>query len=589
MKRTSTQPPSAARDLWRLIRLFRPYRAWMAAGGALALATVLANVGLMAVSGWFISAMALAGLAGTTMNYFTPAALIRLFAIVRTGGRYLERLVTHEATFRLLSELRVWFYTRLEPLAPARLQRYRSADMASRIQSDIDSLNHVYLRVIVPIAVAALGTLIILAVMAAFSPAVAATSAMFLGMAGIALPAYLRIRAAGPGEKLVQTRAALRGVAVDGIQGLAELRVYGAVERHSASLRQLSDDHIEAQGGLSKLTGFSQGALGLCANLALWVTMLLAIPRVYAGTLAAPDLALLALFVLASFEAVAPLPQAFQSLGESLSAVRRLFEIIDAEPAILAPPLPSPPLVEPRVSIQGLCFRYGDEGPWVLAGIDLELAAGKRLALVGPTGAGKSTLVQLLLRFWEYPAGKILLGGHDLRAFQPEDLRTHIAVVSQDAYLFNATVRENLLIARPDASDEQLVAACRTAQIHDFVASLPAGYDTELGEGGTRISGGQARRIAIARALLLDAPILILDEPTEGLDPPTARALLDAIHALMQGRSVLLITHRLDVLAALVDEVVVLEAGRIVEWGTVQALASSQGAYRRLQDDLAEG
>ena len=589
MTKPSTDTPSPARDLWRLIRLFRPYRAWMAAGGALALATVLANVGLMAASGWFITAMALAGLAGATMNYFTPAALIRLFAIVRTGGRYLERLVTHEATFRLLSELRVWFYTRLEPLAPARLRKYRSADMASRIQSDIDSLNHVYLRVIVPIGVAALGTLIILAVMADLSPAVAATSALFLAIAGIALPAYLRRRGTGPGGKVVQTRAALRAIAVDGIQGLAELCVYGAVERHSASLRRLSDDHIEAQGELSRLTGFSQGALGLCANLALWMAVVLAIPHVYAGTLAAPDLALLALFVLASFEAVAPLPQAFQSLGESLSAARRLFEIIDAEPAIVPPKLPSPPLAEPRLSIQGLRFRYDDESAWILEGIDLELAPGRRLALVGSTGAGKSTLVQLLLRFWEYPAGDIQLGGHDLRAFQPEDLRTHIAVVSQDAYLFNATVRENLLIARPDASEAQLIAACRTAQVHDFVASLPAGYDTELGEAGTRLSGGQARRIAIARALLRDAPILILDEPTEGLDPPTARALLDAIDALMQRRSVLLITHHLDVLATLVDEVVVLEAGRIVERGTVQALASSRGAYQRLQDDLADG
>ncbi len=587
MKRQAGASPSARADFWRLVKLFAPYRGWMAAGAVLALATLLANVGLMAVSGWFIAAMALTGLAGATMDYFTPAALIRFFAIVRTGGRYVERLVTHEATFRLLSELRVWFYTHLEPLAPARLMQYRSADLASRIQTDIDTLDHIYLRFLVPVGVAALGGTAILAVMAVFSGRVALATGVFLLLAGVALPLYLQRRGAAPGGRLVESRAALRAAAVDGLQGLAELRVYGAVERQAQLMRQLSGQHIQAQRELSHLSGFSQGSLGLLANLALWCAVLLAAPQVSTGALRPPELAMLALFVLASFEAVMPLPQAFQTLGEALAAARRLFEIIDTKPAVLPPPGPSPALSEASLHIRGLGFRYGEDVPWVFEGLDLDLPAGGRLALVGATGAGKTSLVQVLMRFWEYQAGDVRLGGHDLRAFQPEDLRRHVAVVSQDAYLFNATVLENLLLARPEATEAEVAVACKAAQIHDFILDLPQGYRTELGEAGTLFSGGQARRVAIARALLKNAPILILDEPTEGLDRATERDLLDAIGRLMEGRSVLLITHRLDALSRLVDEAAVLENGRIVERGTVAHLMQLDGSFSRMQDALA--
>jgi len=577
---------SSRADFWRLIKLLLPYKGWMAAGAALSLATLLANVGLMAVSGWFIASMALAGLAGTAMNYFTPAALIRFFAIVRTGGRYLERLVTHEATFRLLSELRVWFYAHLEPLAPARLMKYRSPDLASRIQADIDTLDQVYLNFVVPVAVAALGTVVMVTALAFFSGRVAIATCAFLLLAGVGLPIYTRKRGAGPGTRLVENRAALRSAAVDGLQGLAELRVYGGVERQAQRVMEISGQHIQAQRSLSRLNGFSQGSLGLLVNLALWCAVLLAVPLLVSGVLQPPELPMLALFVLASFEAVLPLPRALQALGEALAAARRLFEIIDAEPAVQPPVGPSPVPEDSSLHIRALEFRYDQAAPWVLKGLDLDLPEGGRLALVGASGAGKSSLVQLLVRFWEYQAGEIRLGGHDLRGYQPADLREHIAVVSQDAYLFNATVLENLLLARPDATETEVVEACKTARIHDFIVSLPEGYHTELGEAGTRLSGGQARRVAVARALLKNAPLLILDEPTEGLDAVTEQELLAAIDRLMQGRSVLLITHRLTMLARLVDNVAVIEDGRIVEQGTVAGLMARDGSFRRLHDAL---
>ena len=582
--------PQARADLRRLVALFRPYRAWMLWGGVAALLTLLANVALMATSGWFIAQMALVGLTGAAMDYFTPAAFIRAMAIARTGGRYVERLVTHEATFRLLQALRVWFYRQLEPLAPARLQQLRSADLSSRILSDIDALNHLYLRVLVPVAVATVGGALIIATMALFSVRVAAVALLFLLLAGVAVPLLTLRLGHAPGRRLVALRADLRSVAVDGLQGLGELRVYGGTQAQAQRIGALTDAMIAEQRQLSRATGLAQGLLGLAANLAMWCTLVLAVPLVHATALAPAQLPMLALFVLASFEAVMPLPLALQMLGETLAAARRVFGILDARPQIEeAADMPVPHWTESSLHIDGLRLRYpgaGDDA-WALDGLSLDLQPGARVALVGPSGAGKSTLVQALLRFWEYQQGSVRIGGHDLRAWPGEALRAHIAVVSQDTYLFNTTVRDNLMLAKPDATPEEVIAACKAAQLHDFIAALPEGYDTWVGEAGMRLSGGQARRVAIARALLRNAPLLILDEPTEGLDAVTERDLLRDIATLMHGRTVLLITHRLAALPAAVDQVLVMEAGRVVERGSpAELLARPTGAFRALHDAL---
>ncbi|PMS11479.1 thiol reductant ABC exporter subunit CydC [Trinickia caryophylli] len=573
--------PQARADFRRLVSLFRPYWRWMAAGAAVSLATLLANVALMAISGWFIASMALAGIAQAAFDYFTPAAAIRACAIVRTAGRYVERLVTHEATFWLLAQLRVWFYERVEPLAPARLAGLRSAELLSRIQADIDSLNHVYLRVIVPVAVGAVASLLIVAATAAFSLCAAAVTLFFLLAAGAALPVWLLQRAKGPAYAGVQCRAQMRETIVDTVQGLGELRVYGGEQAYAARLDRLSERLVATQAEISRLNGFAQAAMGAAASLAMWGTLVVAIPSVGDGTLAPARLAMLALLALASFEAVMPLPLAMQVLGESLAAARRIFALADAAPAVVDPPEGLTPQGS-DLSLRNVCLRYREDGPWALDDLSFDLPARQRMAVVGASGAGKSTLVNLLLRFWEYEAGSVRLGGAELRQCAGEAVRARIAVVSQDTYLFNATIRENLLLARPDADDAMLEGACRTAQLHEFIVSLPRGYDTELGEAGAGLSGGQARRLAIARALLADAPILVLDEPTEGLDTVTEQALIGAIMALMQGRSVLLITHRLSALTDLVDEVLVMDAGRIVQRGSPQALAAAEGPFREL-------
>ena len=444
------QPEREARaDLIRLVLLFRPYWKWMALGAVVSLATLLANVALMAISGWFIASMALAGIARTAFDYFTPAATIRACAIVRTLGRYVERLVTHEATLRLLARLRVWFYSRIEPLAPARLADLRSADLLSRIQSDIDSLDHIYLRVLLPIVVGAAGASIMVAAAAVFSLPTALVLLLSLLLAGVILPAYLLGRANEPARASVALRAHMREAVVDTLQGLAELRVYGGEACYAKRIDALSAELVHKQSVVNRLDGFSQAALIVAASLAMWATLVLVIPAVNRGTLPPADLAMLALLVLASFEAAMPLPLAMQMLGQSLAAARRIFSLVDATPAVAEPAEPRTPRGS-ALAFQGVFMRYRDGGEWALRDVSFELPECGRLAVVGASGAGKSSLVNVLLRFWDYEAGSIRLGDSELRECAGEAVRARIAVVSQDTFLFNATIRDNLLIARPE-------------------------------------------------------------------------------------------------------------------------------------------
>ncbi len=548
------------RDVLRLLRLFRPYAGWMLAGVALNVVVVLANVGLLAVSGWFITAMGLAGLGLTTLNYFTPAAAIRGLAILRTVGRYVERLVTHEVTFRLIAGLRVWFYEHLEPLAPARLQHFRGGDLLSRIRADIDSLDNLYLRVVAPTAAALVSSAALVWFMARFSGMIALLDAAALAAAGVALPLAARRLGRGPGARAVATRALLRSTVADGVRGLGELEVCGAVAVHAARVaeggRTLSDEGRR----LARLGAAASALSGLTAQLALWGALVLAIPLFRSGALSGPELAMVALFVLASFEAVAPLPLAFGALGETLAAARRIFEVVDAVPAVRDPVRPKAAPRRFDIRVRGLSMRYHDGAPWALDGIDLDVPQGGSVGIVGPSGAGKTSLLNVLLRFWDYQEGSVEIGGVPLRDLDGTTVRNLCAVVAQDTHLFNATVRDNLLLARPHASTDDLRAALRDAGILDEIEVLPRGLDTLVGEVGTRFSGGQARRIAIARALLKDAPILVLDEPTEGLDAASERAVLGALDRLMAGRTTLLVTHRPQALRH-VDAVVHLGSG----------------------------
>ena len=588
----------------RLAALTLPSWRWMALGALLALLTVLANIGLLTLSNWFIAAMAVTGAAGGFMNYLTPSAGVRAFALARTGGRYLERLTTHEATFRILAEMRGWLFDHIEPIAPAGTQSLTSGDLLSRLGADIDSLDDYYIRFLVPILVAIVAVAVVVLFLLGYSLALALADLALLSGAGLLLPLLIRYLARSSGARLVETASRLRAAAIDGIQGLADLEVAGAAAAHRTLVNDLSREMAKAQSSLSHLAGLASGGTILLANGAILTGVLIAAPLVEAGKIQPVDLAMLAVFMFASFESVMPLPVAFELLAKVRTAARRIFAVVDAKRSVQEPlqhdtrpdalgagvssggssldrPSSRPDSRPLSLRFDDVRFRYAADRPNALDGFALEIEPGERVAVVGSTGAGKSTLVNLLVRFWDYETGRILLDGRDLRGIAGEEARRLVAAVPQRPYLFHASIRENLLFARPAASERELREACRTAQLERWIDALPQGYDTEVGELGMRISAGEARRIAIARAFLVRAPLLALDEPTEGLDGPTARAMLSALFALSGESTILLITHRLAGLSD-VDRVIVMERGRVVESGTHASLIRDGRLYHQL-------
>ncbi|MDQ7015394.1 MAG: thiol reductant ABC exporter subunit CydC, partial [Gammaproteobacteria bacterium] len=530
----------------RLLKLMRPYWATMLLGALLSLITLLANIGLLAVSGWFIASMALAGLSGAAINYFTPAAIIRALALVRTVGRYAERLISHNATLALLSELRGWFYRRLEPLAPARLQQFHSGDLFSRIRSDIDTLDHFYLRFLTPFSVALLALLLVFVILSSYQSTLAWLALLLWLSVGLLLPWWLYRSAQPLADAQLKQAATLRRQLLEGVQGMAELMLFNrsAAQREAIELSSARLNRLQLK--QASLSAWSQTALLLAANLAVWLALWLLIPLQQSGAISAAEFPMLLLLLLASFEAVMPLPLAVQALGQTLAAAKRLFEIVDAQPQVVEGEVTEGSLSDsPRLEVERLSMSYEPEAKAALDALSFSLQRGESLVLLGESGAGKSSLINVLLRFWEYQGGSVTLDGVELRRLPAEQVRGCFSVVSQRSHLFNASVRQNLLLANPEASEAQLIEVCQQAQIDEVIQALPEGYDTLLGEAAVRLSGGEVRRLVIARALLKPAPFLILDEPTEGLDSETERRLWRDLLPLFKERGVILITHRL--------------------------------------------
>jgi ATP-binding cassette subfamily C protein CydC len=568
--------------LIRLLALAAPFAGWMALAALLGVLTIGSSVALMATAAWIIARAALHPPIGALS---VAVVGVRFFGIARGVLRYLERLVSHQTTFRLLARLRVWFYSRLEPLAPARLAGEHSGDLLTRLVADIDTLENIYLRAIAPPVVALLSTAAMSGFLAAYDWRLGVALAVGLLTAGFAIPLTLRGLAARAGRESVMVRGELTARAVDTVQGLADLLAFNAVERHLAALHRLQHSLSQQQRRMAALSALQTALTSLVAGLTALTILILAAPLVHADHLDGVLLAVLVLATLASFEAVQPLPAAFQHLSRSLTAARRLFALTDATPAVRDPatPLPLPHNLSTGdvLRVEHLRFRYTPTDPPALDDVSFSVPAGSVVALVGPSGAGKSTLVALLLRFWDYQEGTIRLAGNDLRAFSQDDVRRMMSVVSQQTYLFAGTILDNLRLARPALTESEALTALTAAELHGFVAALPDGLHTWVGEGGLRLSGGERQRLAIARAVLKDAPLLLLDEPTANLDPPTERAILRTLFNALPGRTTLLITHRLVGLER-AQTILVLQRGRIVERGTHADLLTARGLYWRL-------
>lgn len=563
------------KELRPFVGLMRPHLNWVLLGTLLGLVTLLASIGLMTLSGWFISAAALAGISAVTaqqFNYFTPGAGVRGFAIARTVGRYFERVTTHEATFRLLADLRSWFYRCLEPLGPARLQQFRSADLLNRLIADVNALDNLYLRVLAPSVLALLVSALVLGFLALYSPGIALLTAVGLLLAGVTTPLLAHLSARHVGEQQVVATARLRQRLIGLVQGLADLYIYGGVQRaldatavEEARLQKTQLRMALLTGLMTALIVFIGGTTGLLA-------LAMGIERVYDGRLEPAQLAMVLFCVLAVFEVVAPLSLAYQYLGKTRRAAARLQEVAATEPLIHYPSDDEAPVSQPgSFSFDQVYFHYNRSSSAVLERFSLQVSAGEKILLLGHTGSGKSTLISLLARFHDPQQGRVLLGGQPVACYSESTLRAQMSVLSQPVQLFAGTVADNLALANVSADEADMASVLAAVRLDMELGEEPLAYS--IGESGSRLSGGQRKRLALARALLRDAPILLLDEPTEGLDAATEAAVVENVLRLYPERTLVMISHHLQT-AALFDRVVIMDKGQVIEEGTPQALAA---------------
>jgi thiol reductant ABC exporter CydC subunit len=542
--------------LRRLLALSGIRLSWVAVSVSLGALTLVFGVGLMATAGYLVSR---AAERPSVLSLTAAIVAVRFFGLARPLARYADRLWSHDLALRALGRVRARFYERIEPLAPAGLQAFRSGDLMTRMIGDVDALQGLYLRGLGPPLVALAAGAVCVGTTAGFLPAAGAVLAAGLLLGGVVAPLVAGRLAASAGRRQAAAKGELAAEILAVLRAAPELVVYGAEERTIARVRS-ADQELRRLARRDALAGgLGDGLSILVAGATLVGVLAVSVEAHAEGTLDRVLVAMLALLAVASFEAVSGLPGVARELSASLSSGRRVLELVDREPTVRDPASPLEPPNGSSIVLEDVTARYGPCAAPVLTGFDLRLEPGRRVALVGPSGAGKTTVTNLLLRFLDPSAGRVELDGCDLRSFRQEDVRGAFALAGQEAHVFDSSIRANLLLARPEATETELRQALRRVHLDSWVASLPDALDTLVGEDGNRLSGGQRQRLTIARALLADAPVLVLDEPTAHLDPETARAVVGEAFDAAGDRSVLLITHREEGLE-LVDEVVALAA-----------------------------
>lgn len=572
------------RALLPYLALYKRHFWLLLLGVILAIVTLLASIGLLTLSGWFLSASAVVGAAGLySFNYMLPAAGVRGAAITRTAGRYFERLVSHDATFRVLQHLRVTTFSKLLPLSPAGLSLFRQGELLNRVVADVDTLDHLYLRVISPLV----GALVVIAVVTVGLSVLDVSLALMLGgimLATLIILPPLFYRAGKPtGESLTQLRGQYRQQLTTWLQGQAELAIFGASQRYREQMENTELSWHDAQRRQSDLTAASQAVMLLIGALAVLTMLWFASGSVGDNTQPGALIALFVFCALAAFEALAPVTGAFQHLGQVIASAVRITQITDCPPEVQFPQSPMMVPAAVNVRLQEISFSYPEQPQKALNGINLSISAGEHVAVLGRTGCGKSTLLQLLTRAWDPQHGEVLLNEVPLTHYSETALRASISMVPQRVHLFSATLRDNLLLAAPQASDEILTEVLNRTGLEKLLDD--SGLNAWLGEGGRQLSGGELRRLAIARALLHDAPLVLLDEPTEGLDAATESQILELLEEVMQGKTVLMVTHRLRGLSRF-DQIIVMDNGQIIEQGNHAALMAKQGRYYQFKQRL---
>ncbi|RIH71335.1 cysteine/glutathione ABC transporter ATP-binding protein/permease CydC [Vibrio splendidus] len=572
------------RDLLPYLKLYKKHWFGLSLGMLLAFATLSASIGLLTLSGWFISASAVAGLtiARETFNYMLPGGGVRGLAMSRTAGRWGERVVSHNATFKLLTDLRIFFFKKLAPLIPGRISNLRDADLLNRLVADVDAMDHVYLRLVSPVTVGVFGIFFLTLFLMWFDSSLGLILGSILLIMLLVWPILFYKLGKRNGGELTQNKADLRVTTLDWIEGYSELTLFGAEERYRNAILETQRKLMANQFVNANLTGMASAALMLFNGLTLVLMLWLAADGV-GGNAPDPFIALMAFATMASFELLMPIAGAFQHLGQTLSSARRLNEVILSEPEVqfaeekldINKPL--------DITFSNVTFNYPDSERSVLNAVDLTIPATHKVAIVGQTGSGKSTLIQLLTRYWDPKKGYISIAGIELTQWNESQLRESISVVSQRVDILNGTLRDNLLIARPESTDDHLANILRDVGLEKLLENNA--LDSWLGDGGRQLSGGEKRRIGIARAILHDAPILLLDEPTEGLDKQTEHSIMTLFEKHFEGKTVIFITHRLIGLESM-DSIVLIEQGEIVENGSHEKLLNEEGRYFQLRQAI---
>jgi len=536
-------------DLLRVVGLWRGRIIWLSAGVLVTLLSLAAGVALMAVAGAALASLAL----------FAPL-ILRALGVLRVGLRYAERMVTHSATFRALADMRVWLFRRLAANAAGGLGFRHAGDVLSRLVNDVEALDGVYLRVLVPLAGAAFLLPVAVIIIAWRAPVLAASIGVLFALAAFAIPWIAARSTAEAGTGLAASMGQLRIAVLDTMTGWREVRAFGVEGRMLAAVQAREASLLSAQHSLAGRTALASAAALLCAQAALFAVLCAAA----SDTAGSPGGTIIAAFlVLAVFEVIGGLPRAGAYLGHAAAAAHRLLEAADAPVPVPDPAAPAAASSGSRLAFDGVSFQWRPDLPKVFDGLTMDIAPGSRVAVLGPSGSGKSTIAALVLKVAAPQSGRVLLGRTDIATLKAAAVRARVGWLSQTTHLFDDTIRANLLLARPDADEAALWTALDAARIGDVVRALPSGLDTWVGESGARFSGGQGRRLALARVLLSPAPILILDEPCAGLDADTERAFLATLNEVAEGRTVVLIAHRLIGVEKL-DRIYRLSGGRAV-------------------------
>lgn len=561
----------------KIVSLGKEYKYWMLLSALIGFLTVGSSIGLMMSSSYLIAKAAL-----QTPIYQLQVTIVgvRFFGIARGVFRYLERYISHNVTFKLLSQFRVWFFKSLVPIVPSKTIDLSSGDLLARSIEDIESIEHIFVRVISPPFIFVATSVLMFGLLSIFSLKYSIIFLVMFFASAIGITVLTFLLSNRTGKEIVSLKSKLKEFSVDSLQGISEIVFYNQMDNCIKEFEVVNNKLIKAEKRMHHIQSLHESLTGLTMNLTVVVMLLAAIPDVTNGILEGVYLSVISIGIMASFEVVAQIPQAFQYFGKSTEAGKRLFEMTETNNIIVPTYIEQNNPSTYSLRLENVSFSY-NKNVNALSNISFSVNTGEKVAIVGPSGAGKSTLVNILTKLWDYDDGDVLIGDINYKNISPDNLRNYISVVPQKVHLFTGTIKENLLIAKPTATDEELILALSKVHLDTFINTLPEKLNTNIGELGKKLSGGESKRLTIARALLHNAPIMIFDEINSHVDNLTEKKILETVSAITKDKAIIFITHRI-VQMEMFDTIIVLSKGKIVESGSHSELMKQNGYYKKL-------